>query len=295
MPDYKITFVYEQGKSGFTEVFYRSATTPQEAANTISASRISSFLGIRIGGTILRAIKATEVSGLRKSYIRTMNMQFPAGALISSGAFTQTVATPDVTAVCAQLRFGFNGGGSRIVNVRALGDVDTLRSVTFNDVPSSRLQQLISDYAAAVVVDFKGQRLVDAGVAGFPWIPAASIAAHPTNPAWSRITVGSQTQFSAIGDLLYFRGVDRAIFPGLRGVFRLVSVPTSTTLDIGYKYREAVSSTGFTDTQVRKAAYTYPALIGAGYADTFVALTTRKTGRPIGLRRGRAVGLRLRQ
>jgi hypothetical protein len=289
---YKLTFIYNAGLQGFSEVFYRSADTAQ-AATQITQTRINKFIQMRIGGVVLVALKATEVGGLRRSYIRTLNEVRNAG--YSGSPLNPQIATPDVTAVCAQIRLGFEGGGSRIVNVRALGDVETIRNQNFIDNPSGVLRDAINNYLSAVTPDFLGQKLVDSSENGFPWIPVASLEAHPTNSSWTRVNVLNNAQINAANQLVYFSGVDRAVFPGLRGQFRVVEPPTATTFTIPYRYREAVALTTVRNMNVRRAVYTYPALVGRNFDDTFVRLTTRKTGRPFGLLRGRASGLRLRQ
>ena len=73
MAAYKVGLIFNYGISGWSEQWYRTATSPQ-AATQFTPTQLQNYTCLKVQGTILQAIRATDVStGIRSTYLNILN------------------------------------------------------------------------------------------------------------------------------------------------------------------------------------------------------------------------------
>jgi hypothetical protein len=179
-------------KWGWTEQYYREADSARQATDLGGPAGLTRFLALRSPPTELQAIRAEEVEGLRRIYVRRVDRT----------ATTRDVS-PDVAAVSVRCTVPFEGGGSRSVWIRGVPDQWVLRDrLTGLDRPAAALADRLARLWPRVrELRLRGRRLVQSA-----WFNRLhSAGAHPTEPTWTRVFVDTPPAL-AVGDRVYFGG-----------------------------------------------------------------------------------------
>lgn len=275
----KVTLVYQLADQGWTETWYHEAANVKTAA-TLTALQISRLIDFRSAATIIQAVRAVEVGGLHLGYPNPINRKSTLSSL----------AKPDVTAVSCTCRAATTDGGSRPLFLRGLADDDVIRSLAGVNEPSARLIAAIADYKAVVLArNWRMQKLE--GIDVHPWQSITWMRPAPlSNNQKMLVTFNDSSDPIAVGQYIYFKGLDPTVFPGLKGYFKAVAVD-STGVTINFPWRLNVTEYTPINAFARRAEWTYPTVEDLLYQK----LGTRDTGRPISQSRGRQRGISLRR
>lgn len=282
MSFFQVVYQFTDSDGDWSEVFYDESASIDDFQPPNSVE-LNNILHGRGTGTVLLNKVIIEEGGLRRAKPFVVNV--PAN---HNGA----VGPKDVSGVKAKCRLLFAGGGSRIWNCGGVADADIVPASSGPSIPSPAFAIWINQAIAWIKGTgnpYLGKRLKS--ISNIPWKDVVSFAADPTNGAWTRVTVSTLGAPLAAGTEVYFRGIDKFIFPYIRGTYRIVGESTTGHFSIPTEYREASATTSVRNVQFREAEYEYPA-INAG---SFKEFGTRKTaGGPFSRRRGRRSAQRAR-
>lgn len=266
MPFYKLSFIFKLIDQGWTESYYVQEPTATAAIN-IDPLTMGKFIDFRAQQTVLQAVRAVEVGGVRRGVVLPVNRRGQ-----SSGA------TPDITGATAQIAYSSPDGHNRKLWVRGLADADVVRAADGSSQPSAFLNAgLLRMIDQVTYKPFRIQFLT-------------------AQPKYSNLTLMPQTGNDAIttvnfppaqttpipGEYVRFFGYDRCILHNFSAPFRVLAA-TAGQFSIPYKWRLKDASYAPANLQWAKVVYGYDPIATGG----FVQFTTRKTGRPFGLSRGR--------
>jgi len=249
MPIYQVTVIFSLKDQGWTETYYRESDSARNAANLGTPEQmVNTWLLFRPAATVLEAVRAQQVDGLRPMYLK----------LYRTWLMTDLVR-PDVTAASAILRVNFVGGGFRHVYIRGVADEWVKRFGDGLDDPrgvlSLRLRDLIARYRE---LGFRGKRTLRREkfqiLRAFP---------HPTNPE-SYTQIVCRNDFSvSVGETVDFLGPDLHRTKPILGVCRekgyLVADFQPGLLTIVNPWPENLKDQTFRGNYVRRFEYDYPA------------------------------------
>lgn len=171
MPHYQISLIYRSGKHGFTNTFYRPAPSAREASDLGDTHALAPFLEVCPASTVLQAIRAQEVDGLKRIFLR----------LVYQPGKKQghTAETPGISAKC---RVRIVGGGDRGLEVRGLADALVQRDALGNDQPGPGFDQALSRLSRRIrELNFAARQLVPH--------PEHQVAAYGLHPDDANLTV----------------------------------------------------------------------------------------------------------
>jgi hypothetical protein len=188
----------------------------------------------------------------------------------------------------------FIDGSKRVVMLRGLEDGDVQRDpFTGEGRPSAPLRSLLLDLGLALQQQGASIRRYVRPAVGFP---VASIAPDTTNPSMTRLQAANVVVVPPPGTYYRFNGVPKKDLPWLKGTWLPLKVDTAG-LTLGYTVPSGLLVVP-SRMWAYQVSYVYSAL--APYVTgqptfQFRDFRTRDTGRPIGVPRGRAVGIRFRR
>lgn len=278
MPMYKVTYIYRMGANGWTETFYRSANSHYEAP--FSGATEQRLLEIRGPGTVLQAIRVSDVAATRSSIIIEKNRRI-----------TPEVGTDqEVVSVAALTRFNTAALNRRHVWFRGLADFEVRTSSEGQSMPE---ESLLTDLNYIIGRLRTGSDQIYLrrlqGVDVNPWKVVDQLSSGGEGGEHTIIHTVAPHGFSG-PSRVYFRGYNRSAFPGLRGQF--VALPiTENTFRIPLRWPHLASYVAYPAMEYRVVAYTYDAITDG----QFVRFTSRQTGRPITQSRGRRPGVSYRR
>lgn len=266
MPFYKVSFVFKLADQGWTETYYKQADDAGGCVN-LTVGQLTKFVSFRSDLTRLQAIRAIEVGGVRRGVVRALSWLNPG-----------TLGAADVTGVTAQMKLSAFSGHNRILSVRGLADSSVLRDGSGGSTPTAALTNGLTDMMAEVVN--QGYRIQF--FTSQTKYSVLSLSPQTGNENITVVTLPAGTPVPAVGEQVRFFGYDRCILHNFNAPFRVL-YNSATSFSIGYKWRLKDTSLSPALLQFAKVVYGYD-IINQG---TFAVFTTRKTGRPFGLSRGR--------
>jgi len=266
MPFYKVSYVFKLADQGWTETYYRQADDAGSCVN-MSITSLNKFISFRSDTTVLQAVRAVEVGGVRRGVVRPLTFLTGGGA-----------GNPDVTGVTAQMKLSSSAGHNRILSVRGLADSSVLRSAAGASQPTAALTNALQDMMTEVIA--LGYRIQF--FTAQTKYNVVSLSPQTGNENITVVTLPAGTPIPAVGDQVRFFGFDRCILHDFSSPFRVLYVGTNSFM-IGYKWRLKDTSVSPANLQYAQAVYGYDPINLGG----FYTFTTRKTGRPFGLSRGR--------
>jgi len=280
MPDYKVVIRYKFANKGWSEVFYRTDTTPVEAGNLTEAF-ITASLACRAPGVIMQSVTASNEALSRETSLKKLNRVAPGIA----------GAAPDVTNTAVRLNLNGDFNGTRKLWLRGLNDVWTIRDANGNTALAATLQTRIDTYIEKICVTEQLQmKRIDNELVN-PWLDVGSVVGFTIQgKQWMQINVIGGHNL-VIGDDIYLGGFPQTALGGAKGVFRVIAANLTDTVVVNYAWVLGATTISGPGMRIRKATYTYPDLI-AGQIDD---LSTHDTGVPTDRPRGRRSGLTVRR
>lgn len=281
MPNFQTDLIFEEhGSRGWIESFFDEQDSAAEGS-LFTVAEVNRIMRPRNSGVRLKAIRCTEVGGLRRSHIRPYNASNPSAGI---GYLA------DVAGVSVKYRLGFESFGGRTLEMRGIPDFAVTRDLQGNDVLSEVIRPAINDYMALIRDNFRGQQKTPADI--LPWVPVVSLAKHAGNDQWTVVKHKPNATLNlGAGSEIYFRHLDKDVFPYIRGVFAVREVSSDTEFAIGVRWREATDEVALRNVDLRRVIYQYPRITSTD----FLKLGTRDTGGPSSRPRGRRPGRELRR
>jgi hypothetical protein len=278
--DYKIVFQYVEAGKGFQEVYYRNASTLQQAA-TIDTDLIYALTSFRNPLTYLKKARVSDTLNLRNTAVVNINT--------SSG---YNPGNPAASGVCAVFQLnGLAPGGTRQLRLRGLNTGDMIRN------PGTGADSMSADLT--IRTNYLLNALQSRNFEIRSLIPTAN-----TPTTWPQITSVTGTAGSGLITLNYMAGlvvtagqyikvtqVNQKLFPGLTGLFQAVAV-TGTSVTIKYNPAQTFAATGLQKGRFKIANFQYGIINATNSA--FSQWSTRITGKDPTGGRGRRTGQRLR-
>jgi hypothetical protein len=275
---------YRQGRAGWSEIYYRQATSLNDAAN-IGLDIYDALIGFRDPSVVL-------------DFIRIQDLTNPRAAIVLRKSVTRgpvSTATPDIvsTAAIYELTSDAPVAMRRRVWFRGLNDEDTIRSeTTGQDLPSG----VITNGVGALWIILKS---LNCGIVGLVPISSAPYAFTSVDKVTVRenakITVTTTDPFTlTTKNRVIISRMNPKQWPGLNGHWTAQNV-TATTFDL--QYSSALPPNDYPQTVgvIRPEEYRFapfgtrdPAQFG------FIALNKHATRGATPFGRGRRRTLRLR-
>lgn len=191
MPFYRISFIYKLANKGWTETYYREANSAREASDFGGAVGLTPWLQLRTSPVILQAIRAQELDGLKRMFLRLCWLPG-----------TKILGTPDVTSTMAHLHIPFQGGSHRRLDFRGLDDFYVQRNTAGQDTPGPGFMPLLADLNQRFrELDLRGQRLVK-----HPEHLVASFGLHPDSELLTLVTLRYPGVVAQTGQYVDFGG-----------------------------------------------------------------------------------------
>jgi len=184
---YRLNFIYQLGNDGWTETYYREHDSARLASELGGYDNLKHWIEFRPTGVKLVAIRAQEVTGLRRVYLRELGLSGLADA-------------PDVVSTAAVLQLDFAGTAGRDLWLRGLADSQVKRRQGGLDNPQPALIAGLRGLSRTInELALLGRQIVNS----HPWSYALSFGPDPDEPQVTRARVWSSFQ-AAPGDVVYF-------------------------------------------------------------------------------------------
>jgi hypothetical protein len=280
MADFKIIFQYREAGKGFQEVWYRNASTIQQAA-TIDGTLQYALISFRNPLTYLAKARISDVANNRNTVVVNINQNS-----------TFSPGTPAVTGLSAV--FNLNGlapGGTRRIWLRGLSAIDIGRDPASGaDKPSDNLI-LRTNYLWAQL-QTRGFELRSLTPIGAPPNIYQRITAISGTANSGAVTLTySGTSPPVVGNLVKLTLINQKDWPGLGGIFKVLAIGAQT-FDIPYNIHTTAVNVPLAKGRWRPVTYQF-GILNSSNAN-FGEFSTRITGKdPLG-GRGRRTGARMR-
>lgn len=268
MPIFRVVWRFKQASSGWTETYYANASESDFAFpdTTFRQARLA-FL--------TKAATLVNVSVI----LTTGNRQAAQETYDEPGNWEgASQADPLVAANSLLVRIDGAEGSYRHVEFRGLG-----KSAIFNNVsgqyPSGSLTALVQNWLDEAILDNYVIQVKDPSLIDTPWYNVSSV----NKLTDGRVVVNAPETGLASGDIVYFRGYDKCVWPQFNGTVVVYSV-AGDVLSMPFVIRDGQAVPYVPDhMQIREVNYLYRQFTDA----SILYLRTRDTGRPTGLLRGR--------
>lgn len=282
----KVNFLFNAGSNGWTETYYHSSDDPYTTVTGFLTSQLQPLVTFRAPLTYLYGVRASVVGGQKKSYSRLLPSIFYGLAKES----IITPATADVSSTDAVLKLVGSGRHVRRVFLRGLASIDVKRDANGVDKPSGNLiagfdNMLTQLVAMGLQIQYQQQP----GGVGPVKYRAFGIRKSVSFPALSEISIGADA-FAAltVGDHLIFQRTQRGVLPGFPRNAKVVQKIDDTDGKwIAVDYIAPITGrVWFPNWYFFKYVPQYDPI----QYYNFERFSERKTGRPIGLLRGKSSG-----
>lgn len=279
MAMHRLSFIFEYGKAGWSEQWYREAESAL-AATVFTPAQARNFMKIRSNGVVCRAIRANDVAQPRVSYLNTVNWTGEA-----LGRNDVLLGDPAQVAL-----LGYVVGASqsrRPLLLRGMIDSNTERDITGRPVWNANFLTCIDAYVRFLTDTGMRIRVLDGPNVGNPDRPVTAFSPGTNN---FNVTVAQYTGLGIPqGSRVIFHGIDRNLFPGLTG-----PVPTlpagADAIAIPVMWRSPAPSVPGVNARVRAVSFAYQLVQTVIPQD----VRSKKVGRPSLLSRGRRQAMRFR-
>lgn len=186
MPIFQTTLFFRLHENGWTETYFRQA---EDARLASDLGPVDFFLSPRAAGVELQAVRAQELDGLRRIYLRLVQQQQP----------FDLDKSPDITPTCARITFQ-QAHGRKELFLRGLQDRDVRRRADSGRAdPTARLQQQLRALLGHIYsLGLQTRQLRDRTLN--PFLTVVRVDPHE-NPLWTRILLREPVPR---GSLIYF-------------------------------------------------------------------------------------------
>jgi hypothetical protein len=279
----KIVIFYNQNQRGWTETYYSpSSSTPRDFIRAIRPISLSQFVKFRNKTVFLYGIRASVIGQNRNSFTSV----FIGDQAITGLGDANDKTGPDVTTTDGFVDLYAANGAKRPLYLRGLNETDVNISIIGQPVPGANL----TDGIQGMVATIKGQgwciqQEQRPPNAALLWYPVTTVA--PNNDLALITLFGTITFQGAAPYQVVFQGIPRDDLPGfprMATVLGSVVAGGNTILTISYRVRNQGGGTyAPVKLKVTQVVNTYQPITDYD----FVGFGERKTGRPIGVSRGR--------
>ncbi len=275
----KLSFIFESGKCGFSETWYTDETDPKISTQFGNATLLK-FMGLRGNGVILRAIRSSDLSTPRLSYLRIVNLT----TAILGGNTTETNDLPQA-AILSYVTVV--GGRRRPLLTRGLADSYVAYDNSGIRIFSGQFLSQFAQYVNGLKIMQLRIRTLDKADGGNPERQVIGLAPAGTSSNSTAVTFAGAD--IADGSRVIFHGLSRQLFPGFTGPLPIARV-NATSFVVPVKWNFPGTSYAPVQTTVRAAFYSL------GQIDTIIPedFRSKKVGRPSLLSRGRRAALKYR-
>lgn len=275
MANQKCVLMFGYYRWGWTETYYRADASPVAAADWF-IDHASSFVVGRALGVYLEAVRCSDEANPRDTDLRSV-------AHINVGGRREDAPTdPGVIQDTALIRCQAADGTSRHVFMRGLQD-DMINIVAGQSVPSPGGIVTINAFRNLLTQNgFYIKKLKDEE--DVEWNLMVNVRASVEPAGYTVISTNGEHGILK-NDRVYFKGVNKCQIPWLSGQYTVVDA-TALTITINQEYLSKEAFIAPREAYVREADYEYPAITRS----QFVRFTSRDTGRPTVLSRGRRRG-----
>lgn len=287
MPVHKISFLFELQKQGFSESWYVNATDPVNAVAYTNAL-LAGYMLLKPAGTTLQAVRATDVTTPRKTYLRVLN-------LLKAGLGFGNKFNSDIPQAGLLLNLRGVGGHRKNWIMRCVGD--DLITYDSNGLAVLTLPALVASISSWVTaiqrmgLMFQFLKPADPGNPDRLISSLAQVLNDPTQTLINYLA-GPPTTIPSIppgAQKVIVHGISRNILPGLQGPLPVVSLG-ATQLQAPVVWRLPTGSISGGRASLRLVTYDYDPV------DTLqlIDFRSKKVGAPFIRARGRRTAMRAR-
>lgn len=280
MATFRADFFFREFNQGWTETWYKSGSGIETVADLAVVLMQENLLEPRVSTVVSQGIRVVQVD----PPVPRITAVRPAPGFGDRPQVAFALENADVVQTAILLRYRTSDGGHKSQLVRGLLDTDVIRTAMGASAPSAQLRTALNVMFAGIKdTSWLVRRLVTT----LPPTVITLAEAHPTVPAWTRITASAAFGLAA-GDTVVFYKIPLRDLPWLKGKWVVTEV-AGATFSIGYTWPRA-GSYSFSRSSVRKVTYTYLDCTDM----TVLDFRIRKTGKGLVPTRGRSRGVRFR-
>jgi len=282
----KINLFYNQAAAGWSETYYASTNDPYTLVNSLTDRQLQAFVWFRSSLTQFYAVRASVVGSPRVSYSRLLPSKFYGSNALSVGTDTPDVVSTDavckLTGVARQVRRVF---------IRGLPDDAIKRDAYGAFVPSSSLTKGLDSMLSQIAgLGWQIQYYQKPAGGGITKYGLLLISPSTDHGNWTTLKLNNAAQPFVEGDNVVFQKVPTKYLPRFprQAVVKATGVSGSfATISIAYPM--LTTSFAPANMQVFKRTLLYDPIAQLD----FERFSEHKTGRPIGLLRGRSPAVQL--
>jgi len=285
----KLSFFYNQGKAGFSEVYYVDGSNAKEHIDSMLPNLFRNMTIWRDPTTQLISVRASTVTTPKLSFSRTFPDQYFGGY-----ANNLDDPTPDVVSTDAVVRFNGATGARRRIYLRGLRDDSVARTqLTGADEPSALFVKTLKAYAATITtLNYQIRYTVLPPAGGAVFTRITDIISDPVTPSFSVLGTGIAPPGDwVVGTQLVVQGMPSATVPHFPRVVTVVSRNTvGENIGVVVAFRKlAGGRVWLSKARATGLIYAYDPITDY----QFERFSEHKTGRPFGQLRGRSRGVRV--
>lgn len=281
MSRYRVTFIHEVGKTGFSEVWYTTSNSGPQLLSEQIAANSTGIMALRGNAFLCRGIRVNDIDVPRRSFMKILNMAFS-----NQGMRSMTVGENDTPQTALLGYCTTTGGKRRPLLLRGLDDELVSHDSNGLAVFNAAFRNRFALYLAALKSMNLAVRLLSPGG---PGLDQTVTALSPTAGG------GAGTLVTYLGAAIpdrtqvIFHGLPRDFFPGFSGV---VPINTQGAQQFAVPIRWQAPGVIYNPIKavVRPALYTLDTVLDIMPED----FRSKKVGRPSLLSRGRRSPMRFR-
>lgn len=240
MPIVKLNSIYNLADQGWTETFYRSASSVESGTN-VDRDYLLASMAMRPRSAFLEATRGQEVVGYRRMFLDLADTQ---------GQHDGSPGTANVSALC---RIDFVGGGYRHIHVRGLPDsLVRMRRSGGDNPPAELLESLQHWFGHMQRLQFRG-RLRSREE---PWYTVRETSPTEDETPYVRVEVEGDFQPN-VGSYVYFGEKGSLHLKPGRAYWVLESDPGSIVLY--HPWLDGLPDQPGRGQRVKQLAFEYPA------------------------------------
>jgi hypothetical protein len=282
MSVWRVVWQFRLANRGWTETYYRDYPTPG-SIELFSAATRNARMACSPSSVVLESISfIADQPATIGVFSSRVSRIFQVGQ-IGSFSYQAVTSQPDAPTIAAFCRLRTELGVGRGLWLRGLPDAAVTYSDNLVSNPELGLREKINTWISHLTRQpfTSMKRFIPAENSVPGWV--TNLAVHTGNPAWTRVTITPFDPLWVVGSLVRITRMPGRAVPGLKGIFTVVGVEDESIV-IGYRMpTTAASIVTFGVPQARRVVADYQALTNG----EFVRFSSRDTGRPTGVPRGR--------
>jgi hypothetical protein len=282
MPNFKLTFIFSAFNQGWSEVWYRNASSAIAAANYNNAD-LQNYLAYKGAGCVVQGLRVAEVNNPRSSRLSVIEQDVTA-------LQTNPLSNMDSAGACILGYVNGNSGSRRPLMQRGVADILIQRDASARPILTGQIKaRTLMFNAALVALGLQIRTLDDPISPGNPDIQISSLAPLTGDPSQTVITVIGLAPTGP--GRVVFHGLNRNVFSGFGGSVPFINVfGTTNQIVVPVRWQQPATTVNGGRATLRFARYSYYGGLSAVVED----FRTRKVGRPSLAARGRRTPIKYR-